>query len=132
MFHGVVGVEAGTCDAPAGINDDRTDAGTWRGQADALTRHIESAVQKLLVTGVVGHEVTFTTETLSHGGIQANTAKDYRWRGGKASDGLSSSGSSSAIAPDLPFGLISTWHGNKRKRFLSRIGRCFRAKKYAQ
>src|SRR5271156_1648103 len=43
----------------------------------------------------------FTKET--HGGIQGN-AEVYNSRGGKASAGLSSSGSSSATAPDFPLG----------------------------
>ncbi len=55
----------------------------------------------------------FTTETRSHGGIRMNAATVYNSRGGKASAGLSSSGSSSATAPDFPFGPIPGTAGTK-------------------
>src|SRR5208337_3844991 len=54
-----------------------------------------------------------TTETRSHGGTRMNAATVYNSRGGKASAGLSSSGSSSATAPDFPFGPIPRSAGTK-------------------
>src|SRR5580700_1947923 len=48
--------------------------------------------------------------TTRHGGTQAN-AEVYNSRGGKASAELSSSGSSSATAPDLPLGPIPRYAG---------------------
>ena len=73
MFHAAVGVGSGADDVALGVGDHRADMRVGRGEADASAREFESAVEKLFVGSMVGHENRYLPRR--HGGTAGRRAR---------------------------------------------------------